>query len=96
MSQSYTVFVQMLDAGNQIIGQHDGLPGEGALPTTGWVQGEVLTDRHTVTVKPNAAPGEYRLVVGLYIAVTGERLPAFNAAGQPIGDMIELGRVKVE
>ena len=96
MGQSYTVFVQMLDAGNQIVGQHDGLPGEGALPTTGWVKGEVLTDRHPVTVKPDAASGEYRLVVGMYVAATGERLPAFDAAGQPMGDMIELGRVKVE
>jgi hypothetical protein len=96
MGQSYTVFVQMLDAGNQIIGQHDGLPGEGALPTTGWVQGEVLTDRHTVSIKPDAARGEYRLVVGMYVAATGERLPAFDVAGQPAGDMIELGRVRVE
>jgi hypothetical protein len=96
MSQSYTVFVQMLDAGDRIGGQHDGLPGEGALPTTGWVQGEVLTDRHAVTVKPDAAPGEYRLVVGMYVAATGERLPALGAGGQPMGDMIELGRVRVE
>ena len=31
-----------------------------------WRPGETLLDRHELTIPPNAAPGPYRLLVGLY------------------------------
>lgn len=74
LAASYTVFVQLLNADGVLIAQSDALPAAGARPTTGWRAGEYIEDRHELTFNANAAPGEARLIVGLYDAVTGLRL----------------------
>jgi hypothetical protein len=35
----------------------------------------VVDDRHSVALPPDLAAGDYRLAVGLYDPLTGERLP---------------------
>jgi hypothetical protein len=85
------VFVHLLDAGGRIAAQSDGPPGAGRAPTDGWSPGDVVDDRREL-----AAPaGEYRVVVGLYDPRTGVRLPATTEAGQPLGDAVEIGRMRV-
>jgi hypothetical protein len=71
---SYTVFVQVIDAGGRVIAQSDALPAGGARPTTGWRAGEYITDTHSLRWNDQAAPGTARLIAGLYDAATGERL----------------------
>ena len=91
MFTSYTVFVHLLDNAQRIWGQRDSLPGEGAWPTTSWVEGEVLADHYTFRVGQNALPGEYRLEVGMYDATTGERLAVVDAQGKRLwGDRVVL------
>jgi len=90
MDRSYTVFTHLVDRDNRIWAQHDGLPQGGAAPTTGWLPGEVLADQHTLVLKPGAPAGEYRLLIGLYDATSGQRLPVLDAAGRPMGDYIQL------
>jgi len=34
--------------------------------------------------------GEYRLLIGLYLLETLDRLPIYDSAGSPIGDFAEL------
>jgi uncharacterized membrane protein len=80
--RAYTVFVHLLDEAGTVKGYGDGEPGAGAYPTTGWLPGEYLTDRHTVTVAPDAPPGTYRLAIGLYDPATGERLKMPSGADQ--------------
>ena len=74
MEVSYTVFVHLLDRENRIWGQRDSMPGNGTLPTTGWVEGEVIADEYEFTVSPDAPPGEYLIEVGMYDAQTSRRL----------------------
>jgi 4-amino-4-deoxy-L-arabinose transferase-like glycosyltransferase len=62
----YHAFVHLLDVDGNIVAQHDGVPGEGRLPTLGWLPGEYLADRHLLQLPTGLAPGEYRLAVGLY------------------------------
>jgi hypothetical protein len=88
MDISYTVFTHLLDGNNMIWGQHDSVPGEGTLPTTGWVAGQVIEDHYVITVKPDAPAGEYTIEVGMYDAATGQRLEALSAAGEAMGDRI--------
>jgi hypothetical protein len=95
MDVPYTVFVQLLGDADRIGGQQDAQPGNGLLPTTSWIKGEVLTDVHQLTVRPDAAPGTYRLVAGLYDATTGARLPVFVNGARQQGDMIVLETVTV-
>ncbi len=95
MERSYTVFVHLLDERNQIWGQKDTIPGGGSMPTTGWVEGEVITDRYEVMVMPEAPAGRYLLECGVYLAETGERLPVFDMAGESLGDRLLL-RIEIE
>jgi 4-amino-4-deoxy-L-arabinose transferase-like glycosyltransferase len=90
MERSYTVFVHLLDERSQIWGQKDTIPGGGSMPTTGWVEGEVITDRYEVMVMPGAPAGHYLLECGLYWAETGERLPVFDMEGESLGDRLLL------
>jgi 4-amino-4-deoxy-L-arabinose transferase-like glycosyltransferase len=95
MSQSYKVFTHLVGPDGEIGGQRDSLPGEGSLPTSGWIEGEYLVDSYPILVKPEAPGGEYLIEIGMYEESTGARLPAFDAQGQAIGDKIVLGRVRV-
>ena len=80
----YTVFVHLLDEAGTVKGYGDSEPGGGAYPTTGWLPGEYLADRHTVTLAPDAPAGTYRLAVGLYDPETGERLKTPDGADQVV------------
>jgi hypothetical protein len=83
MNRDYTTFAHLLDAHDSIIAQHDGAPDQGLTPTTRWLAGEIIADRHTL--KP-VAPGDYRLVAGMYHA----RENGF----ENIGARIELGKIR--
>jgi uncharacterized membrane protein len=95
MEQDYTVFVHLLDAEGRLVAQHDGQPGGGSLPTSSWVEGEVIADEHPLDLDPNLMPGSYRLEVGLYLWPTMERLSVLDGAGQVQGDKVVLGEVRV-
>ncbi len=87
---SYTVFTHLLDTDSRIWGQKDSLPGAGALPTTGWMVGEVIVDVYEIMVDPDAPSGEYLLEVGMYEATTDQRLAISDQAGTVLGDHIIL------
>jgi 4-amino-4-deoxy-L-arabinose transferase-like glycosyltransferase len=72
-ADDYHAFVHLLDAGGEIVAQHDGVPGEGRLPTLGWLPDEYLADRHLLQLPAGLPSGEYRLTVGLYEPVTWQR-----------------------
>lgn len=94
MDRSYTVFLHLLDAQGQRQAQSDGLPAAFTRPTNSWAVGEVVTDRRLLTLPKDFSPGEYRLVAGMYLLETMERLPVLDSAGKAVGDSIELGRIK--
>jgi|GEM_PF-575715 hypothetical protein len=93
LDRDYTVFVHLLDAANTIGGrQHDGPPNGGADPTTSWVPGQWIADRHVVSLPASTPAGTYRLEVGLY-RQSGEqflRLPLSTG-----GDAVIAGTVTV-
>jgi len=86
MDQSYTVFTHLLDSDSHIWGQKDSIPGNGTLPTTSWVAGEVITDKYEIAIHSDAQPGRYVLEIGFYDADTGQRLPVVNQEGQRLDD----------
>lgn len=71
---SYTVFVQLLDAEGRLIAQSDSIPARGERPTAGWRAGEYIVDPHELHFNDLATPGEARLIVGMYDALTGQRI----------------------
>jgi hypothetical protein len=85
----YTVFVQVLGPDGSVVGQHDGVPANGTIPTTEWLAGEIIPDRHRIDF-PLTQQGDYRLIVGMYNPVTGARLPVAGSTGAPLGDFLLL------
>lgn len=90
MENSYTVFTHLIDEESRIWGQRDGIPGSGTLPTTSWVEGEVITDEYELAVDPEAPGGTYLIEVGIYLAETGARLLVYSVEGEFLGDRILL------
>ncbi|MDH4137301.1 MAG: hypothetical protein OEW09_11385, partial [Anaerolineae bacterium] len=94
MTVSYTVFTHLLGKDGDTWGQRDNIPVKGTYPTTGWVEGEVITDEYEIFVKSDAPPGDYQIEVGMYDAATGQRLPVFDEGGTRLpGDRILLDQV---
>ncbi|MBL8134857.1 MAG: glycosyltransferase family 39 protein [Anaerolineae bacterium] len=78
--ESLTVFVQLLDAGGNVIAQSDSAPVAGARQTSGWRAGEYIVDEHRLQFNARAAPGTARLIAGLYDPLTGRRTPLTEGA----------------
>ena len=79
VTTSYTVFTQLLNEAGQLIAQQDNLPVTGLAPTDTWQPGVVVRDPYRLAIPADTAPGNYRLIVGLYTAAG--RLPLHLADG---------------
>jgi len=76
LDDDYRVFVHLVDpAGEgQALTQGDASPLDGRWPTAFWLPGVPLDDTHTVPLPDDLPAGRYRLLVGLYDPLSGERL----------------------
>ena len=74
METPYTVFVHLIDGKDNILASADSVPGNGDLPTTGWIEEEYITDIHAFTLPPDLPDGGYPIEIGLYDPATGVRL----------------------
>jgi hypothetical protein len=68
------VFVHLRGPNGLPITQSDSAPADWQRPTSGWVPGEYILDRHSLGVPANAPSQTYDLVVGLYNPATGARV----------------------
>jgi hypothetical protein len=99
-TDDYHVFVHLEgdeEAGSApgIWGQADGRPVCWTYPTSDWRPGQIIADQHAVTLKPDTPPGDYPLLVGMYLPDTGARLDVLDETGQPVANYIELTTVPV-
>ncbi len=86
MSESYKVFVHVVDAASgAIVAQDDSVPRRWSYPTNWWEQGEVVSDTITIPVD-QVAPGHYEVKVGVYHPSTGQRLPVYTMTGERYPD----------
>lgn len=79
----YSVFNHLLTADGQFVAQADGWPQQGLVLTKQWRTGEYIQDHHTLEIPADGPPGPYLLAVGLYDAVTEDRLRA-TYEGEPL------------
>ena len=84
--EDYTVFVHVLDAVGGLVAQRDNMPRDNDFPTTRWPVGPLIDDVHVVPLPSDVPAGEYRVVIGMYVWQTGERLPVHRPGGEGIPD----------
>lgn len=79
----YSIFVHVLDAQGQLLGQVDGVPFDGLYPLTHWRPGQIIEDARLL---PPATPGAppAAITLGIYDPATGERLPAVDSQGRSL------------
>jgi len=88
MTQPYTVFTHLLGPDGSSVAQQDNMPQQGRAPTTCWIPGEIIADDYALTVPADAVPGMYRLITGLYIWETGDRLPTRGTGATPDNQIV--------
>ena len=95
IEQDYFVFVQVIDMTDfHKAGQRDGQPSCNHHPTTTWLPGDMIADRYTIPIEPDAQPGEYTLLIGLYMG--DQRLEVYTADGRPLGNQLALAKLQVD
>ena len=83
IAKAYTVFLHLVDANGQMVGQWDQTPSAGVSPTTSWQPAQIVVDDYQIPFQLIGATAPYQLLLGLYDPTTGDRLP-LQAASQPI------------
>jgi hypothetical protein len=97
LDRHYAAFIHLVDEQGHIWGQGDKWLMNGSLiPTAGWQVGEIVLDRYGLSLLKGTPPGRYRLRIGLYDAVSGERLEIRDDRGLLLGDSYELGTINVK
>jgi hypothetical protein len=93
MAHDYKVFVQILDPDNGIVVQQDQIAGAAEYPTAHWKPGTMIRNRFLLTIKPETAPGQYRLITGFYNPGRKTRLPAVGT--NAFTDYVLVDRIEV-
>jgi hypothetical protein len=81
--QDQVQFVHLSNPAHGMAAQFDTPPQAGGNPTSTWVPGEVVTETITLTIDPQAQPGDYTLSLGFYDPLAGgARMSVFDAGQQ--------------
>lgn len=81
VQEDVTLFLHVVDATGQIIGQGDGYPLLGLFPPLYWEAGERVHDVRYVRLTPDQVDESFSIVAGWYNTQTGQRLPAYDDQG---------------
>mgnify|MGYP007059382065 CR=1 FL=1 len=85
----FSTFVHLVGPDGQIVEQGDQWPG--GLPSSTWAAGQVIIDEYAIQLPDDTPPGTYQIVLGLYAAADGVRLPIVTEDGQSLpGDQFVL------
>lgn len=93
--QPYAVLVHIIGPDNALISHRRTYPGLGHQPTTLWTPGDVLCDLVRVKVWDDLQETlVYQVEIAMLNQESGQRLPAYDAAGNPVGTLF-LGRIRL-
>jgi len=93
MREDYKVFVHLMDAEAKMWARHDDDPVLGFTPTTRWMAGELIVDRHELVLPKETPLGSYRIFTGMYEHETVRNLTVLQG-GTP-DNRIPLGLIEV-
>ena len=96
VNTDYTVFVHLIDESGEMLAQHDGEPVMRRRPTGTWQAGDLVVDTHRLDLRRGDYVGPATLQVGLYDAITLQRLPAYGVEGERlIDDAVRIGEIQI-
>ena len=79
IAHDYTVFVHRRNAANQTAPQGDHRARDPVFPPHVWPTGDTLVrDTSELSIPAGTPPGQYRLLAGMYLLETMERLPVID------------------
>ncbi len=82
MRVNLRVYVHFVGPDGQLWGQSDKWnPAD--YPTSRWPLDQYVRDEHAAQLRPDAPPGQYQVIAGLWDGNTGQRMHALDANGQP-------------
>ncbi len=94
VSEPLLVFAQVLGPDDHKWAAWDGAAGGDWWPSSTWQPGDRIWQELPLKLDPATPPGRYRLVVGLYRAGNGERLPVSGPQAQH--GLIVVGEIDVQ
>jgi 4-amino-4-deoxy-L-arabinose transferase-like glycosyltransferase len=95
MSGDYVVFANIIEPQSLTkYASSNAQPAEWTRPTSTWAVGEIIEDRHILTIAPDAVAGVYELEIGLYIQQENRflRLPVLGT----YDNWLYLTRIRIE
>lgn len=95
LDDRYVVFVHLLSPDGTLVAQHDAPPAGRVLPLSAWPPGTIFSYPVTINLPDELPAGDYRLLVGVYLWPSLERLPVLT--GVPGAEMrvVELRSVRI-
>ena len=90
VDEDYTVFIHILNDQGELLAQSDSKPDQGRSPTYIWNFGDVIRDKHHLSVERGSGT---HLLVGAYDSNTGIRLQA-SQAGKTLQDNVYKVNIK--
>jgi hypothetical protein len=96
LSDQYVVFVHLLSSDGALAAQHDAPPVGPLLPSSAWPPGTTFGYPVTLDLPDDLSAGDYRLLVGVYLWPSLERLPVLAEVPGAENGMIELESVRFE
>ena len=92
LDEELVVFVHV-SGPEGLVGQDDNPPAEGRWQKEWWRAGQIVRDRHTIKLNEPYNPDKHEILVGIYSASTGVRLPVTSATpGEPSSNYWTIGR----
>lgn len=95
VTADYTAFMHVVAPDGQLVAQIDRPPTAGFYSTLAWRTGWPVADAFELTLPAGSAPGNYRVLLGLYDPTTMQRLPV-TQSGRASGDALLAATVRVE
>lgn len=96
MDEDLEIFTEVVADDGEIEGQIVREPGCYNRETSGWAKDRLVVDHYDIPIFDDAAEGMYMLVAGIYDESNGERWDFYNDAGDLLGDLLDLGDVRIE
>lgn len=95
LDEEWIFFVHLLGPEDELAAGIDVVPALGAYPTFVWKPNELIPTHHLVRIPTRVSPGQYRIEIGWYNVLNGERLKVFDTQSHTMDERVIVGNLKV-